>query len=80
MKPDIHPNYKALSVSCACGNTFSTHSTLDKTELKLDVCNACHPFYTGKHKIIDTAGRVEKFMSRYGNYQTTSADTNDATE
>lgn len=77
MKPDIHPNYKALNVGCACGNQFVTHSTLGKPELKLDVCNACHPFYTGKHKIIDTAGKVEKFMSRYGNYQ---SSTNDSAE
>lgn len=66
MKPDIHPAYKELSVSCSCGNSFKTFSTTEKKELTLDVCSACHPFYTGKQKLIDTAGRVDKFRQKYG--------------
>ncbi len=64
MKPDIHPEYHEVEVRCACGNTFKTRST--KTELRLEICNACHPFYTGKQKLVDTAGMVEKFERRYG--------------
>ncbi len=64
MKPDIHPEYDEVEVRCACGNTFTTRSTKD--ELRLEICNACHPFYTGKQKLIDTAGMVEKFERRYG--------------
>lgn len=69
MKAEIHPNYKEMQVSCACGNIFTTRSTLNRDELKLDVCDACHPFYTGKHKILDTEGRVEQFMRRYKTYK-----------
>ena len=65
MKPDIHPEYREITAICSCGNTFKTSSTLDKDELKLDVCAECHPFYTGKQKISDTAGRVERFRRRY---------------
>lgn len=65
MKPGIHPEYHAIKVVCACGNTFETHSTLDK-ELHVDICSQCHPFYTGKQKIVDTAGRVGKFQQKYG--------------
>jgi large subunit ribosomal protein L31 len=64
MKPKIHPNYKEINVICSCGNTFKTQSTLGR-ELHVEVCSACHPFYTGKQKILDTAGRVEKFRQRY---------------
>jgi large subunit ribosomal protein L31 len=64
MKPKIHPAYKEIKVICSCGNTFTTRSTLGK-ELHVEVCSACHPFYTGKQKIMDTAGRVEKFRQRY---------------
>jgi large subunit ribosomal protein L31 len=64
MKPGIHPEYHEVEVRCACGNTFMTRST--KSELRLEICNACHPFYTGKQKLIDTAGMVEKFERRYG--------------
>jgi len=60
MKPKIHPEYKEIAVTCSCGNTFKTYSTLGK-DLKVEVCSSCHPFYTGKQKIVDTAGRVEKF-------------------
>ena len=65
MKPDIHPNYSEINVSCSCGENFSTRSTLGK-DLHLDVCSKCHPFYTGTQKIMDTAGRVDKFNRKYG--------------
>jgi len=64
MKEGIHPEYQEIEVHCACGNTFKTRST--KTEMRLEICNACHPFYTGKQKLVDTAGMVEKFERRYG--------------
>lgn len=63
MKQGIHPKYEKVTVKCACGNTFETKST--KPEMNIDICNVCHPFYTGKQKIIDTAGRVEKFNRKY---------------
>lgn len=66
MKTDIHPNYKDLHVTCACGNKFVTKSTMNK-DLFLEVCDQCHPFYTGKQKIVDTAGRVDRFKQKYGN-------------
>ena len=65
MKPEIHPAYKEIQVSCSCGNAFTTRSTSGKP-LQVEVCSACHPFYTGKQKIVDTAGRVEKFRQKYG--------------
>ncbi len=65
MKEGIHPEYKATKVSCSCGNTFETRSTLGK-DLLLEVCSKCHPFYTGKQKIVDTAGRVDRFQQKYG--------------
>ena len=64
MKADIHPEYKEVEVRCACGNSFTTRSTRD--ELRLEICSVCHPFYTGKQKLVDTAGMVEKFERRYG--------------
>ena len=67
MKAGAHPEYHEVEVRCACGNTFKTRST--KTELRLEICNACHPFYTGKQKLVDTAGMVEKFERRYGKNQ-----------
>jgi len=63
MKADLHPELNLIEVVCACGNTFETHSTL--SELRLEICNDCHPFFTGKQKFIDTAGRVERFKRRY---------------
>ena len=66
MKPDIHPRYVEITVTCACGNTFRTRST-HEGDLHVEVCSACHPFYTGQQKIVDTAGRVEKFRRRYAN-------------
>jgi large subunit ribosomal protein L31 len=65
MKADIHPAYREIDVNCSCGNTFKTRSTLGRP-LHIEVCSQCHPFYTGKQKIVDTAGRVEKFRQRYG--------------
>jgi large subunit ribosomal protein L31 len=64
MKTAIHPQYSEILVTCSCGNTFTTRSTVQKP-LHVEVCSACHPFYTGKQKIVDTAGRVEKFRQRY---------------
>ena len=64
MKPEIHPEYQEIAVTCSCGNTFKTRSTLGKP-LHVEVCSDCHPFYTGKQKIMDTAGRVEKFRQKY---------------
>ena len=64
MKTGIHPQYSEIQVTCSCGNTFATRSTVNKP-LHVEVCSACHPFYTGKQKIVDTAGRVEKFRQRY---------------
>ena len=64
MKADIHPKYEAITVTCSCGHSFETRSTLCK-ELHLDICSKCHPFYTGKQKMIDTAGRVERFRKKY---------------
>lgn len=65
MKPDIHPNYSEVAVTCSCGNTFNTRSTMNRA-LNIEVCSSCHPFYTGKQKIVDTAGQVDKFRRRYG--------------
>ena len=65
MKAGIHPNYAEIEVTCSCGNKFSTRSTNVKP-LHIEVCSACHPFYTGKQKIVDTAGRVERFRQKYG--------------
>ena len=64
MKKDIHPKYYQVTVSCACGNKFETRST--KKEIRLEICSACHPFFTGKQKLIDTAGRIERFQRKYG--------------
>lgn len=66
MKETIHPNYHEVTVTCACGNTFQTGSTCDGDNLKIDICNKCHPFFTGKQKIVDTSGRVERFNKRIG--------------
>lgn len=62
MKPGIHPEYKEVTVTCACGNSFVTRST--KEEIRLEICSACHPFYTGKQKLVDSAGMVDKFQRR----------------
>jgi len=65
MKADTHPKYEEIGVACSCGNTFKTRSTIGK-DLNVEVCSACHPFYTGKQKILDSAGQVDKFKRRYG--------------
>ena len=64
MKPEIHPQYQEIKVICSCGNEFTTRSTL-KEELHVEVCASCHPFFTGKRKIVDTGGRVDKFRKKY---------------
>ena len=65
MKADIHPAYKEVKVICSCGNAFMTRSTVAKPELHIEVCSVCHPFYTGKQKVMDTGGRVDRFKKRY---------------
>ncbi len=65
MKPDIHPQYAAIQVTCSCGNKFETRSTMGE-DLQIEVCAECHPFYTGKQKVLDSGGRVSKFRERYG--------------
>ena len=62
----IHPEYKLVKVHCACGSEFETKTTKNTDVLKVEICSSCHPFFTGKQKLIDTAGRVEKFMKKYG--------------
>ena len=64
MRTEIHPDYTEASVRCSCGNTFTTRST--KAELRVELCNECHPFFTGRQKLVDTGGRVERFERRYG--------------
>jgi large subunit ribosomal protein L31 len=64
MKEGIHPKYHKVLVTCACGNQFETGST--KPEIRLEICSACHPFFTGKQKLVDTAGRIERFQKKYG--------------
>ena len=65
MKKDIHPKYNKVMASCACGNEFETGSTQEN--IRVELCSACHPFYTGKQKLVDSAGRVERFQKKYGN-------------
>lgn len=72
MKPEIHPQYDELTVTCACGNTFKTRSTM-KEDLHIEICAECHPFFTGKQKLVDTAGRVDRFNKRYGKRSTETA-------
>jgi large subunit ribosomal protein L31 len=64
MKTGIHPDYVEATVICSCGNTFTTHATVP--EMRVELCSECHPFYTGKQKLVDTGGRIEKFNKRYG--------------
>ena len=66
MKEGIHPNYTETTVTCSCGNSFKTRSTSGNPTMQIEVCAACHPFYTGKQKIMDVGGRVDKFKKRYG--------------
>jgi len=64
MKTEIHPSYTDTTVSCSCGNSFTTRSTSDS--VRVELCNECHPFYTGKQKLVDTGGRIDRFERRYG--------------
>ena len=66
MKADIHPNYKIVTVQCACGETVQTGTTKNVDVIKVDICSKCHPYFTGKQKIVDTGGRVDKFKKRFG--------------
>jgi large subunit ribosomal protein L31 len=70
LKPDIHPDYVVTTVTCTCGNTFETRSTAPNGVIHADVCSNCHPFYTGKQKILDTGGRVARFEKRFGKQAT----------
>jgi large subunit ribosomal protein L31 len=65
MKTDIHPEYSEITATCSCGNVIKTRSTM-RNDLHLDVCSACHPFYTGKQKVLDTGGRIDRFNKRFG--------------
>lgn len=67
MKKDIHPVYKDVVFTCSCGNKFTTRSTIAADTFHVEVCSKCHPFYTGKQKIVDTSGQVDKFQKRFGN-------------
>lgn len=73
MKQGIHPDYQEVNVHCACGNTFRTRST-HKGDIRLEICSSCHPFFTGKQKLVDSAGRVERFLKKYGSKVQKSAD------
>jgi len=66
MKPEIHPDYKEVTIECACGASFKSGSTKKADIIKVDICSKCHPFYTGRQKLADTGGRVDKFNKRYG--------------
>lgn len=67
MKTDIHPHYHEVKINCSCGNTFTTQSAMAKDSFSIEVCSECHPFYTGKQKIVDSTGRVDKFNQKFGN-------------
>ena len=71
MKQGIHPKYEDCTVTCACGNTFQTHSTI--SAIRVEICSQCHPFFTGTQKLIDTAGRVEKYRRRYNKPEAAAA-------
>ena len=73
MKAAIHPSYNEIRVHCACGNTFHTRST-HKGDISVEICSACHPFFTGKQKLMDTAGRVERFRRKYGKKEPAAAE------
>lgn len=68
MQASIQPNYKEVQVTCSCGHQFVTKSTMGKDNFHIEVCSNCHPFYTGKQKIVDTAGRVDKFNQKFGSF------------
>lgn len=73
MKSSIHPAYKEVAVTCSCGNKFTTQSTLTKDSLHIEVCSKCHPFYSGKQKLVDSAGRVDKFRQKYATFSKKTA-------
>ena len=75
MQQGIHPTYSTITVTCSCGEVFKTRSTFvaEKEDLLLDVCSKCHPFYTGKQKLVDTSGRIDKFRQRYANKEASNA-------
>ncbi len=74
MREKIHPNTKEIKISCACGNVITTESAL-KSDFNIEICSACHPFFTGKQKIVDTAGKIEKFKKRYASFNKDKAAT-----
>ena len=74
MKPGIHPDYHPVTVHCACGHTFQTRSTIKGDMLRVEICSSCHPFFTGKQKLVDTAGRVERFQKKYANAAAKAAE------
>ena len=76
MKPGIHPDYHQVTVHCACGNAFQTRSTVKGEMLRVEICSSCHPFFTGKQKFVDTAGRVERFQKKYADAASRSAAAN----
>ncbi len=78
MKADIHPDYTVVTVTCSCGNTFETRSTADSVSVEL--CSECHPFYTGKQKLVDTGGRIDRFERRYGRRKKGAAEEAAASE
>jgi large subunit ribosomal protein L31 len=80
MKSGIHPDYHETTVTCGCGNTFTTRSTAPGGKLTVEVCSACHPFYTGKQKILDTGGRVARFEKRFGKRATAGAAAGDSAD
>jgi len=80
MKPGIHPPYETLKVVCACGNQFETRSTKGGGTLTVDICSACHPFYTGKQKLVDAAGRIERFRRKYAEKKPKAAKPAEAKE
>ena len=79
MKTDIHPEYNVVSVHCSCGNTFETRSTANE-KMTVELCSECHPFYTGKQKLVDTGGRIERFERRFGRRKAVQADESGAEE
>lgn len=74
MKPEIHPAYVATEVTCSCGNTFTTRSTVGSGKIHAETCNVCHPFYTGKQRILDSGGRVARFQKKYAKVQAAKKD------
>ncbi|AQR64503.1 50S ribosomal protein L31 [Aquaspirillum sp. LM1] len=68
MKAGIHPDYTEVNVTCSCGHVFQTRSTMGKENFHVEVCSQCHPFYTGKQKVLDTAGRIDKFKQKFGKF------------